>query len=285
MFKDQLREPFELVLKEYMDVCPRGRHAHTFFELIYIVSGKGTQFINELEMPYRQGDLFLVAPNDDHLFKIGTTSQFFFTRFNNVFIQTSKKDEELLRQLELILQNARNKPECILQSETDKRYVTGLMEMLIAEHLDKGLYHTELIRQLVNTLLVIIARNISKDFPATVSENGEDKMMDILQYIQANIYYPEKLRIDTISQALNISEHYIGRYFKKQTGETIQEYIGSYKMKLIENRLLHSNMRMKEIADEFGFTDKSHLTTTFKKHKGINPTDFKKQASLMPLTK
>jgi AraC-like DNA-binding protein len=133
-----------------------------------------------------------------------------------------------------------------------------------------------LIRQLVNTLLVIIARNISKDLPANITEASEDKTLDILQYIQANIYYPEKLRITAIAAALNISEHYLGRYFKKQTNETLQEYVLSYKIKLIENRLLHSNMRMKEIADEFGFTDKSHLTRAFKKYKGINPTDFKK---------
>ncbi len=41
MIKDHLSEPYELVLKEYMDVCPRGRHTHSFFELIYIVEGKG----------------------------------------------------------------------------------------------------------------------------------------------------------------------------------------------------------------------------------------------------
>jgi AraC-like DNA-binding protein len=132
----------------------------------------------------------------------------------------------------------------------------------------------------VNTLLVIIARNISKDLPANITEASEDKTLDILQYIQANIYYPEKLRITAIAAALNISEHYLGRYFKKQTNETLQEYVLSYKIKLIENRLLHSNMRMKEIADEFGFTDKSHLTRAFKKYKGINPTDFKKNIRL-----
>lgn len=275
MYKDQLREPFELVLKEYLDVCPRGRHAHTFFELIYIVSGTGIQSINEQEMPYRQGNLFLVAPNDSHLFTIGTSTQFFFIRFNNIFIQASKKDEELLRQLELILQNTRNEPECILKSEADKHYVNNLMEMLITEHLGKGIYHNELIRQLVNTLLVIIARNISLDLPEPVTETKEDKTLDILRYIQSNIYYPEKLRIETMGAALHTSTHYLGRYFKKQTGETLQEYILSYKMKLIENRLLRSHLRIKEIADEFGFNDKSHLSRAFKKYKGVNPTEFK----------
>jgi len=276
MIKDHLREPFELVLREYMDECPRGKHMHSFFELIYIVDGTGKQCINEVELDYGPGNLFLVAPNDTHVFKIVKRSRFFFIRFNNVFVQSSKKDEELVRRLEMILQNARHEPGCILKDEGDRKTATQLMEMLIREHLHHDLYHKELIGQLVNTLLVIIARNISQAFPAAVDESSEDKTVDILQYVQSNIYYPERLRAEVIGKHFGISKTYLGRYFKKHTDETLQEYILRYKLKLVENRLLHSNMRVAEIADEFGFTDKSHLNRIFKKYKGVNPTEFKR---------
>lgn len=279
MVKDHLKEPFQLVLKEYLDVCPRGRHAHTFFELIYIVSGTGVQSINELEMPYRQGDLFLVPPNDNHLFTIHTTTQFFFIRFNTAYIQNTRKDDELLRNLEIVLQNSRNEPESILKNEQDRGFVASLMERIIQEHLADQLYSKALIKQLVNTLLVIVARNSSAPATAKAPEENEQKILEVLQYIQSNIYYPERLRVDAIAKALGISEHYIGRYFKRHTGETLQEYILSYKFTLIENRLRHSNLRMKEIADEFGFTDKSHMSRAFKKYKGMNPRDFKKNPS------
>ncbi|MHA4808408.1 helix-turn-helix domain-containing protein [Flavitalea flava] len=81
-----------------------------------------------------------------------------------------------------------------------------------------------------------------------------------------------------ISQRFAISETYLGRYFKKHFNETYQQYIMQYKFKLIENRLLHSNMRINEIADEFGFTDKSHFNRMFKKHSGMSPSAFKKPA-------
>jgi AraC-like DNA-binding protein len=47
-------------------------------------------------------------------------------------------------------------------------------------------------------------------------------------------------------------------------------------MRLVETRLLHSDMRINEIAYEFNFTDESHLNRLFKKYKGINPTEFRK---------
>ncbi|MVM33024.1 helix-turn-helix domain-containing protein [Spirosoma sp. HMF4905] len=278
MIKDHLHEPFELVLREFMDECPRGKHAHTFFELIYIVAGTGRQCINEIEFGYGPGNLFLVAPNDTHIFKIETTSRFFFIRFNNVFVKASKRDNELIERLELILQNSRHEPGCIIKNEADRRAVTHLMDIIIHEHLNNDLYHKELIGQLVNTLLVLIARNISQAFPVAIDETSEEKAVDILQYIQSNIYYPEKLRVEAISEQLGISETYVGRYFKKHTNETLQQYIQQYKLKLVENRLLHSNMRITEIADEFGFTDKSHLNRIFKKYRGVNPTDFRQSS-------
>lgn len=282
MTKDHLREPFELVLREYLQVCPRGQHTHTFFELVYVVDGRGQQQINELTFDYQPGNLFLVAPNDSHVFKITEASQFFFIRLNNVFVQSSKKDKELIQRLEQILQAARHDPGCILKTDEDREAVTQLMQMLIREHLRKDLYHKELTMQLVNTLLVIIARNIADAYPKEINEASEEKMLDVLQHIQANIYYPEKLRAEAISKQFGISATYLGRYFKKHSGETLQQYILNYKLKLIENRLLHGSMRISEIANEFGFTDQSHLNRIFKKYRGINPSEFKriKEAAL-----
>lgn len=58
-----------------------------------------------------------------------------------------------------------------------------------------------------------------------------------------------------------------GRVFKKQTGETLQQYISNYKLRLIETRLLHSDMRISEIAYELNFADESHLNKPLKSTK------------------
>ena len=56
--------------------------------------------------------------------------------------------------------------------------------------------------------------------PEQVDECSEDKSLDILQYIQANIYKTGKIRAKDISQHFGISENYLGRYIKKHTNET-----------------------------------------------------------------
>ena len=68
---------------------------------------------------------------------------------------------------------------------------------------------------------------------------------------------------------------YLSVYFKKQTGESLQGYILKYKLKLIENRLLFSDLSISQITDEFGFTDASHLNKLFKKYYGMGPQAYR----------
>ena len=49
----------------------------------------------------------------------------------------------------------------------------------------------------------------------------------------------------------------------------MQQYILNYKMKMVESRLLHTDMRINEIVEELGFTDESHLNRLFHKYKGV----------------
>ncbi|MCF0065837.1 helix-turn-helix domain-containing protein [Dyadobacter chenwenxiniae] len=73
-----------------------------------------------------------------------------------------------------------------------------------------------------------------------------------------------------------MSGGYLGRYFKTHSGENMRHYITSYKIKLVETRLLHSNMRINEIVNKLSFTDESHLNRIFKKYKRMNPTAYRR---------
>jgi AraC-like DNA-binding protein len=274
---ENLHEPFSVEYKQ-LDDCPKAGHSHTFFELVYILSGTGKQCINQSEFRYHAGHLFLLTPEDCHEFKIETTTEFFFLRFNDIYIQQNNRLlPENIHRLEYILQNANHQPGCILKNQPDKSIVKALVESALRELADRDIYNKELVQQLVNTLIILVARNIAKFLPARVNPETEEKAMDILQYIQSNIYYPEKLRAETISDHFGISTTYLGKYFKRHAQETMQQYISHYRTKLIEHRLQFSDKRVNEIAGEFGFTDESHLNKFFRKQKGETPRSYRKR--------
>ena len=280
MHKESLYQPFEIVYQE-LDDCPKSAHRHNFFELVYIAGGTGKQCINNNNFNYQTGQMFLITPEDCHSFEVETTTKFVFIRFNDIYLKSQKqndiRDTEWIKRMEYILYNASHQPGCILCNPGDKILVKAMIESALGELANKQLYHYEIIAQVVNTIITIVARNIAMALPDKVSDSTGNTVMNIINYIQENIYVPEKLRLDVISGHFGISEGYLGKYFKKHTGETLQQYVINYKLKLVETRLQHSDMRINEIVNELGFTDESHLNRLFKKYKGVNPSAFRKQ--------
>src|ERR1700742_2452297 len=120
MERENLHTPFTIVY-ETLDEYPRAVHRHSFFELIYIISGKGRQYLNQSHFNYSDGQMFLITPDDTHGFEIETRTTFFNLRFNNIYIKESGIANGNIRQLEYILQNANHKPGCILRNVVDKQ--------------------------------------------------------------------------------------------------------------------------------------------------------------------
>ncbi|RXK83126.1 helix-turn-helix domain-containing protein [Filimonas effusa] len=279
MQKESLYQPFEIVYKT-LDECPKMEHKHSFFELVFILSGTGQQCINEHKFSYHENHMFLLTPNDCHKFDIATTTTFFFLRFTDIYLKGNGLAPAYVEQLEYILHNASHEPGCILHHQADKMLARPIIEAIVREQRNQDINSKELITQLINTLIVIVARNIMKYMPAKVNEYSDDKIRSILQYIQQHIYEPDKIRAKEISDHFGISESYLGRYFKKNTGENLLQYISTYRLRMIENRLKHSDLRINEIAFSFGFTDESHLNKFFRKSKGLSPLAYRKEVRL-----
>ncbi|WP_245898810.1 AraC family transcriptional regulator [Chitinophaga niastensis] len=275
-----LFQPFDMFQCE-VDECPMGNHKNTFFELMYIRKGTGTLFSNQHAFEYQAENLFLLMPQEAHYTIVKNTTNFLFIRFNGIYLEAQRTNNahsnlgDWAKRLEYIYHNNNHFPGCILRNEEDKPIVKALINALTLEYPRQQSLRNEVVQQLVNTLITIVARNVSLAFPEK-NTAGSDASGDIINYIHQNIYYPEKLRAEKLASQFNISLNYISEYVKKITGESIQRYVTNYKLKLVETRLQYSDMRMSEIVDELGFTDESHLNRTFKKYTGINPTEFRK---------
>lgn len=278
MIIENLHQPFEIVV-ERLQKYPVEERVFSFFQLVYVVYGKGKECINDNRVDYEAGNLFLITPEDCHTFEIEEETKFIFISFNKSYLTDEHLDRENKRRLEIILKNANHKSGCILSHLPDKPLVKAIMEAMIDDTDDRELYNKELVIQLVNTLIIITARNVLRLMPDEAVTTEDSKAVEIIHYIQTNIYYPEKLRTSALSALFNISESYLGKYFKKHTQENLQTFINNYRMKMIESRLRYSDMRCSEVAYEFGFTDESHFNKFFRQRRGMSPKEFRKQTN------
>lgn len=269
-----LHRPFELQFLEVLEYEPKERK-NTFFEMVFVLEGKGTQIINDHRLPYSSDKFFLIFPQDTHSFEVTEKTKFFFIRFNDSYLKTQNSD--WIQKLEFIFHNHNHMPGCILKTIIDKPLIRAMIEALIIEEKSQFPQQQEVIKQILNTIITIAARNISLMAPLSINEVNAVPSLDLLNYVHQNIYRPDQLKASNMASAFNISPKYISEYFKTKTGQSIQEYTIAYKIKLIETRLKYTNMQINEIVYEFGFSDASHLNRLFKKHNGVNPSDYKKQ--------
>lgn len=276
MIKQNLYKPFEIECKVLQEFSTSTKH-NNFFELIFIIEGTGIQIVNKNRFSYRKGNLFLLTPQDVYSFDIATSTKFFLLRFNELYVkEKNTKDKEAIQRVEYILQNASHRPGCILKNKADKPVIASLIESILQEQTNRQLYFNKVTEQITGAIITIVARNIALKLPKNIKESTGEPVLEILHYIQENIFEPKMLRANILSKHFSISLSYLGRYFKKQTGETLQHYITNYKLRLVETRLLYSDMTINEIAYELNFTDESHLNRAFKKYKGMNPTAFRR---------
>lgn len=257
-------------------------HTNTFFEMIFVLDGKGTQIINQHTLPYAANKLFLVFPQDTHGFEVEETTHFFILRFNRSFLNTQSR--EWRDRMEYIFHNHNHLPGCILKNMEDKPLVRSIAEAILKE--DRSLNNKELMNQLIHILITVAARNIMLMNSLHVEKSYNYKNPNlIIDYIQQHIREPEALRLENIASSFSVSPNYIGEYFKAQFGRSIRDYIASYKLEMIESKLLYTDARISEIAYEYGFKDVSHLNHFFKKKTNSSPQKYREQQANGTTTK
>lgn len=269
---ETITKPVE-ILYEQVNECPIQNRRFSFFQIVYILSGTGTYAVNGNTKPYGEENLFLLVPQDCHTFHVKTTTEFLLIRFNSIYLKEYKW--RYIDHLKSSLENAGKPTEDILTLPSDKRLVRSITQSILYGIQQPDIYNQELTAHLINSLLIIITRNLSRLPNKKLSENSDKRSVAIINYIQKHIYEPELLSAAVISSHFNMSTSYLSRFFKKHTNYTMQNYITKYRLQLIENRLKFSDMRVNEIAEEFGFVEGSHLNKFFKNQKGMSLTKFR----------
>jgi AraC-like DNA-binding protein len=96
------------------------------------------------------------------------------------------------------------------------------------------------------------------------------------------LYLNGKLSIHDVSEKLNIPRQYISEVLNEHMDISFQDFINQYRVEEFIIRLKNDqndHFTLLGIATDVGFNSKSSFNATFKKHKGLTPTEFKKTLS------
>ena len=100
---------------------------------------------------------------------------------------------------------------------------------------------------------------------------------NIIHYIGESLYHDITVR--EIAFLFNYNEKYLGKLFKKHTGQTIKEYLNGKRLKKSEELLKTTVLSVTEISTKSGFNNVTYFNRSFKRQFGISPTEYRKQFS------
>jgi AraC-like DNA-binding protein len=102
------------------------------------------------------------------------------------------------------------------------------------------------------------------------------KIYVITSYIHTN--YQNPLSLDILAEQFFLSPFYLSRQFKKVTGFTMINYIQMTRIRNAQQFLLYTEMKVKDISEQSGFTSFSQFNRVFKKFCHSSPLAYRKKA-------
>ena len=62
-------------------------------------------------------------------------------------------------------------------------------------------------------------------------------------------------------------------YFKNETGQTLNQYLTDYRIKMSKQFLSDPRYKIADISSKVGYSDGNYYSKTFKKIVGLSPSD------------
>lgn len=141
------------------------------------------------------------------------------------------------------------------------------------------------LKSLTEILMIELLRHILKNrlFTEELSTNAtyfkDPRLIDLFNYIKTNLNGDLSNKI--LAKVANVSEDYVGQYFKMLTGINPQDYIEYQRMEAAVDLLRTSKKSIRDIGKEVGYKDTAYFCRRFKMMYGVPAGKMRRRESLI----
>ena len=220
------------------------------------------EMILEGEMEFRTEDQRQIAgPGTLYLIPPGTTVRFTCLNGREARKLGAILEGENLKGLLLTLKLSNSRMLTLSEPEVIEEKLRSLKEAVTAPIRDNSLrtYH----------FLLGLSELIGED------KSSQTPLRRAVRMLDSN--FQEDLEIPDIAARAGVSERTLRRLFQAELHCSPLEYLNSVRLKFAAEKLRHTGLRIKEIAQMSGFLSSARFCTVFQKKYGMSPGDFRKK--------
>lgn len=262
-------------------------HVHTFsreqltlhqqptWELSYVITGQGIRILGDRTERFSQGEVVLVPPNMPHHWAYDEKLCDSEGKIKNITLTFT---DSLLKHTKPIFSGFADSITTVqknINALSFKGHTLGRLQTLMQKALTQS--EAEQTITLLEILLVLSSQEAADVIGRPVVENEATKRLQrIYMYVMNN--YNKMITLDEVAKHVSMDKSRLCVFFKKMTGKTLFAFLAEYRIELACDMLLKTNKSVAEICFESGFDDIPYFNRTFKKMRGITPTEYRKTA-------
>ncbi len=261
-YKDHINKERHITVQKKKFCGNTGIHFHEFFEIEIAISGEGNCMLNGSEYPMKCGTGYILTPADFH-FLNGSDNLTLY----NIMFDDSIVDKELLVKL---FENEKNRYFTFDQQQMKE--ISFMCDMLIKEYGSEDDNSAFAAANLLELIIIFILRKIGKS--QNRSNRTSEVMNSVLRYIYTHLR--ENPTLNQMASMYSYSPNYFSRLFREVTGKKYTEFLNSLKINTAKRLLSSSDISVKEIAEECGYSSVSNFYRAFKDETKVAPLTFRR---------
>ncbi len=254
---------------------------HSFWELVYVDSGRVLAIVDENSCLLEQGQMIFHEPNEVHshisdskspnnMLVISFTCNSPIMKFFRKKIFTADKTTRTL--LSLFIDEAKKALGNIPSEYNNKgdldfsHSAFGSSQLLLC-------YFTELLINIVRNNSDTDNKIVSSEESRATAQNSMCELIKI--YMQDNLY--SALTLNDICSHFMLGKSQLSHIFKANSGKSVMAYYNSLKFAEAKRLLRSSQVSINQISDMLGFSCIHSFSRAFKNSVGTSPTEYKKR--------
>lgn len=236
-----------------------GAHSHRNVELILVTRGSCTINVWKESIQLLPGEYMALLSSAVHTFTVCKEASCSFW------------------QLHFSPELCRLDPACACLWNTTSDQLSELIADLCDECAQKGLYGGLYRNLLLGRLGFLLEREYSSN--ANISRfSPNPHVQRALEYLSA--HYQQKLTLDEVAAACEISRRYLSRLFYEDTHTTVTDYANLLRVNKAVDLLRDTGLPVNTISSQLGFSSVQYFSKLFKELTGFSPRAIRE--SFMP---
>lgn len=256
-------------------------HSHTFFSVLYVMTGQCGHEVGELDLPMKQGDIFFLPPyvkqtikvfDDSIILNVHIRKDTFGDYFFNVI-----RSNNIISNFFISSLYSKNPIRGLLFQTGDNTEIRNLFLDMYQEILLDDTYSWRLLDHMVPSLFIKLLRGYS-DQVQLIGTHANKKLNELHLQLLAFIHdHYKNVTLEQVADHFHYSIPHCSKLIQNEAGMGFTEFVRKLRMDHATTLLRNTPAPISDICYMVGYENSGSFIRAFKKSYGMSPSQYRKQ--------